>query len=285
MIIHAAVEHTGSTCTANRSRCKHTRSADAPKKRDRQLAALDLLQEDCPREEFNKYIAQVVPEGVKLWYHQIGTDRIYPVTVTKRTVHAACGPVAEHVPIYVVPDDASRELADVCDEVIAHVRKWGYTNVTSKPTGFAEAFLAANPIPQPKAKPVPAVAAPVAEEPLPQPVVEVAPEPVPEPKPKKPRAKKVKPGPIVCKPLGTQPLTDIPGFPDGLYGALSDAGCLTLFDLEKRTAKQTSYSNLDSKTYAAIRSIPGISADRAKAAMNAVLAHLNVSTVPAGTTS
>lgn len=86
--------------------------------------------------------------------------------------------------------------------------------------------------------------------------------------------------PIVCKPLGTLALVDVPGFPEGAGGHLLTATCNTLADLEKRAAKHTSYSGMDSRVYAAFRSIPGFTQDVAKAAMTAVMAMLNVSPMP-----
>ncbi|MBA4192231.1 MAG: hypothetical protein C0467_30040 [Planctomycetaceae bacterium] len=86
--------------------------------------------------------------------------------------------------------------------------------------------------------------------------------------------------PIVCKPLGTLALVDVPGFPEGAGGYLLTSKCNTLADLEKRAAKHTSYSGMDSRVYAAFRSIPGFTQDVAKAAMTAVMAMLHVSPMP-----
>jgi hypothetical protein len=89
------------------------------------------------------------------------------------------------------------------------------------------------------------------------------------------------PMPPVSKPAGSLALTDVHGFPDGIYGALSAAGCLTLFDLEKRVAKQSKSLGEESRVFAAFRSIPGIDAPAAIAACDAVMRHLKPATAPA----
>ena len=85
------------------------------------------------------------------------------------------------------------------------------------------------------------------------------------------------PGPMVCKPLGSISLVEIDGFPDGVGGHLLNVGCNTLFDLEKRVAKQSkAHSSQEAKVFAAFRSIPGIAPSSAVAACDAVMEHLNV---------
>lgn len=95
---------------------------------------LELLRENCPGGETNKYVRRVIPAGVKLWFHHPGTDRLYPLEVTGRTVHALSGPVAYGVAVYVVPD--SNSSAGGAAEFAEQLRAWGYAGATTRPAGF-----------------------------------------------------------------------------------------------------------------------------------------------------
>lgn len=99
-----------------------------------QAMCLELLRENCPGGEVNRYVRRVVPAGVKLWLHHSGVDRLYPLEVTGRTVHALSGPVAAGATVYAVPD--SENSAGDAADFAARLREWGYSGATTRPAGF-----------------------------------------------------------------------------------------------------------------------------------------------------
>ena len=78
-----------------------------------------------------------------------------------------------------------------------------------------------------------------------------------------------------AKAAGTLPLMEIEGFPAGIIPVLAKSGIYTLADVAAAAEKQPNSMSHETKLYAAIRSIPPVTADDARAAMNAVLDHLH----------
>lgn len=133
MIVHAQIHHDGVSCTATCTKCqRECKHVGDNTKRERQQAALAMLAKEC--EEHNRYVPQVIPTGVKLWYHHVGLDKLFPLEVTGRTVHALCGAVPMACPIYVVAD--SNDTREVASDFAGQLIKWNYTNVATKPPGF-----------------------------------------------------------------------------------------------------------------------------------------------------
>ena len=135
MIVHARLElvmrgdtpeaqepHVCATCT----RCGQAESVKREGRlSDNRRAALDKLQDFCRRGELNRYVRKVVPEGVRVWWHHVGDDKLYPLEVTCRTVHGAPGPVPKACRIVVAAED--QKAAEL---FALQLKKWGYGNVT-----------------------------------------------------------------------------------------------------------------------------------------------------------
>lgn len=144
MIIHAQLLPTGNAphsktgalteqgwcaiCT----RCNHDVSV-AGQQREACKAALELLREECPKGEVNRYVKRVIPPGCRVVIHHAGMNKLYPVEVTGRTPHTLAGAVTPRTPLYVIPDSKTEwELA--CG-FAATLANWGF-NATVKPAGF-----------------------------------------------------------------------------------------------------------------------------------------------------
>ena len=122
------------TCT----RCGHTAEDTDHRLSLARRGAIGKLHQGCPNGEHNRYVAQVVPEGVRVaWLHVDG--KLYPLDVTGRIVHGAVGVVPKSCNIIVISVTVEHDLTalDFGEKLAA----WWYTNVRVRSAAGGEVVI------------------------------------------------------------------------------------------------------------------------------------------------